>query len=97
VFLVAGHSHLTCHFIWSYRIPNGTPGPSANWPDPKRTDGFFVSSVVPNWQPRHGPMASFSSRAGTTTRLAHRVGVGLSGSAGPFPALLCRQGAAAGD
>jgi hypothetical protein len=30
-------------------------------------------------------MASFSDRAGTTTRVAHRAGVGLSGSAGPFP------------
>jgi hypothetical protein len=44
-----------------------------------------VSGIVPDWRPRHGPMAVFSGRAGTTARLAHRAGVGLSGSAGPFP------------
>jgi hypothetical protein len=40
---------------------------------------------VPDWRPRHDPMVVFSGRAGTTARLAHRAGVGLSGSAGPFP------------
>jgi hypothetical protein len=29
-----------------------------------------VSGVVPNWRPKHGPMAHFSGQAGTTPRLA---------------------------
>jgi hypothetical protein len=38
---------------------------------------------VPTLRPRHGPKAVFSCRAGTMARLAHRAGVGPSGSVGP--------------
>jgi hypothetical protein len=91
----------SCHL---YSIPNGPHGPSPararfgptrcspTLLGPMATSCRGVLGLVPIWWPRHGPMASFSGRAGTTARLAHRAGVGLSGSAGPFPALIRCQG-----
>jgi hypothetical protein len=80
-----------------YSIPNGPPGPSTararfgpalcgpTLYGPIDVSCRAVSGVVPGCRPRHGPIADFSGRAGTTARLARRAGVGLPGSAGPFP------------
>jgi hypothetical protein len=66
----------------NYRIPNGLPGPSPplalNGPtlsDPTLCSPMdfscrAVSGVVPDWRPRHGPMADFSGRAGTAPKTA---------------------------
>jgi hypothetical protein len=84
---------------WSYRFPNGPPGPSpALARKSPALSGLAlsgtatvscraVSGVVPDWRPRPGPMEVFSGRAGTTARLAHRAGADPSGSVGPSPAM----------
>jgi hypothetical protein len=61
----------------AYSIPNGPPGPSTARArfgpalcGPMAFSCRAVPGVVPNWRPRHGPMADFSGRAGTTPRTA---------------------------
>jgi hypothetical protein len=58
-----------------YSIPNGPPGPSPARArfgpalcGPMAFSCRAVSGVVPNWRPRHGPMADFSGRASMTPR-----------------------------
>jgi hypothetical protein len=65
------------NIIRSYSIPNGPPGPSTAQArfgpalcGPMAFSCRAVSGVMPNWRPRHGPMANFSGRAGTTPRTA---------------------------
>jgi hypothetical protein len=52
--------------ICRYSIPNGPPGPSPIWPGPMTSLGRAVSCIVPNYRPRHGPIAIF--RAGPARR-----------------------------
>jgi hypothetical protein len=70
------------HLSRRYSIPNGplgtSPalaryGPARRGPTlcgPMTSSGRAVSCIVPNYRPRHGPMAYFSGRAGTTPRMA---------------------------
>jgi hypothetical protein len=68
-----------------YSIPNGLPDPSTararfgpalcgpTLCGPIDVSCRAVSGVVPGWQPRHGPIADFSGRAGTASKTAHRA------------------------
>jgi hypothetical protein len=59
-------------------------GPARRGPTlcgPMTSSGRAVSCIVPNYRPRHDPMAYFSGRAGTTQRMARWATAG--------PALSC--------